>query len=163
MKQGMPTDDIKAKLIPFVADILKNGQYEGRKDLKKTPTNQSYIAFHSFIKDGIIIDNKEIQARIFVGERNDGVYEFVAYSLHHNNGVMDNTNPASFTQVNARGLAGFGTDKTVANNVQKNAYVVNSIFDNIKDGKDGWNIEIISINGAPFDDVFNIDELIVKN
>lgn len=96
-----------------------------------------------------------MEARVFVGERDDGVYEFVVYSLHHDKSNAKNKALDSLTVVNATGLS-----KACNDSVQDDADDVNSIpqdgtvfdgvmFDDIEDGTDGRNIEIISITLNP--------------
>jgi len=74
-------DDIIAELIPYVPMILKGGQYQGKENLYKERKDR-YVAFHQFIHE-VQIDNKAITVGVSVGERTDGQYEYVVYSLNH--------------------------------------------------------------------------------
>jgi len=74
-------DDLMSKLVPHVPDILKTGKYEGKESLYKERADD-YVAFHHFIKE-VEIDSRIVTAGVGVGERVDGQFEYVAYSLNH--------------------------------------------------------------------------------
>jgi len=80
--RGKRSIEIKSKIIPFVPEILKQGKYKGRDELYKQ-RNDAYVAFHAFTKD-ITTDGYVFNVRIYVGERENNRYEFVAYDMKAN-------------------------------------------------------------------------------
>jgi len=81
MLYGRRKKEIKFKTIPHVPEILKQGHYEGKRELYKA-RDDGFIAFHIFTKD-ITIDNQIIASvQIHVGEKTNGRYEFIAYDLN---------------------------------------------------------------------------------
>ena len=135
-------DELRAKLVLHVPNTLKTGDYIGREALKYN-RNDSFIAFHKF-KGTAIIDGQEIEHIVKVGETPSGKYEFIAY---YSRAAMDSIDEKNATfQLCSHLVNGVKDDKTSFNHtVPLNAYDVNATFDDIEDGKDGWNIEIISI------------------
>lgn len=78
MKRGMRNDALKAKIIPFVEEILTSGAYQGRKLLNKSRVDD-LIAFHFFAKS-VQVDDLTVAAGVNVGERADGL---LAWGLGH--------------------------------------------------------------------------------
>lgn len=148
LKLGTKENKIRASLIPFVPETLQNGTYLGKFELTKDRSGKKgkFVAFHNF-GNTVVVDNKEINHVVKVGERENGEFVFIAY---HSRAVMDSTNEketvsAPNTVSNIK--AGRSEAETISMNaiLRKKAYGVNGVFDDIEDGKDGWNIEIISI------------------
>ena len=148
LKLGTKENKIRASLIPFVPETLQNGTYLGKFELAKDRSGKKgkFVAFHNF-GNTVVVDNKEINHVVKVGERENGEFVFIAY---HSRAVMDSTNEketvsAPDTVSNIK--AGRSEAETISMNaiLRKKAYGVNGVFDDIEDGKDGWNIEIISI------------------
>ena len=148
LKLGTKENKIRASLIPFVPETLQNGTYLGKFELAKDRSGKKgkFVAFHNF-GNTVVVDNKEINHVVKVGERENGEFVFIAY---HSRAVMDSANEketvsAPDTVSNIK--AGRSEAETISMNaiLRKKAYGVNGVFDDIEDGKDGWNIEIISI------------------
>lgn len=146
MKRGLPSDEIKCQLIPYVPQILSSGNYDGKRPLTKE-RNDNFIAFHAFSKEVTIVD-KRVLARVTVGERDNGQYIFTAYSLHRAifDSIEKNKNLLQGYQVGSLSLArghAITSDEVTLN-----------LLDDIVNNDDGWNIEILSItdlNGNPID------------
>lgn len=148
LKFGIKNDELRAKSIPFIPNILSQGQYDGKR-LKEKVRKDDYIAFHAFVKE-VNIDDQVVVVRLLVGERENNQYEFVVYSLYPNkNEILDELkNPTMVASENAEIMLGSGGI------VEHCASHVNSnMLDSIVDGKDGWNIEIVSIESAVGSDV----------
>lgn len=150
LKLGTKENKIRAALIPFVPQTLQQGQYLGRFELDnpsaKSQKKGKFVAFHNF-GNTVVIDNKEINHVVKVGERENGEFVFIAY---HSRAVLDSTNgkePVSTPDTVSNIKAGRSEVDTssLASILRQNAYGVNAVFDDIQDGKDGWNIEIVSI------------------
>ncbi len=77
MKRGMKSDVIKAKLVPFVPEILKTGRYDGRTVPHKP--RMDFVAFHFFRKT-LVVNGLTVAAGVNVAERLDGN---LAYGLGH--------------------------------------------------------------------------------
>jgi hypothetical protein len=85
MKRGMKSDELKARLLPSVPDILSSGRYDGRSELHK-PRNDGYVAFHFFEKE-VELDALIVTAGVNVGERNDKALTYTAYGLGYEGGI----------------------------------------------------------------------------
>lgn len=129
------SDEIRAKIIPFVPKTLSSGKYLGREELNKDRTNKKggFIAFHKF-QDITRIENLSITHIVKVGERERGEFEFVAYYSNYersdllHNSVEQSPQSQRTSQISESVLS--------LDNVQLDKDIVND---------DGWNIEIISI------------------
>lgn len=139
LKQNVHIDEIKAKSIPFIPQILMQGDYEGRT-LKNKVRKDDYIAFHAFNKE-IQIDDNNVIVRLLVGERENNQYEFVVYSLYPNKKSMLDAieNPTMVASENAEIM--LGSEHILHDDDDD----VNMMLDDVRDGKSGWNIEIVSI------------------
>lgn len=82
-------DEIKALAIPFIPDILTNGNYDGLWDNNKA-RKDAYIGFHSFSKE-VQIKGKPTFVRVLVGERENNEFELVAYNLYPNKKSSDHS------------------------------------------------------------------------
>lgn len=147
LKLGTKENKIRAALIPFVPQTLQKGEYLGKFNLTKNRVGKkaAFVAFHNF-RNTVVIDNQEIDHVVKVGERENGEFVFVAY---HSRAVFDSTHektpiatPDTVSNIKA-GRSEVAT--SVADILQENVNHVNAVLDDISDGKDGWNIEIISI------------------
>lgn len=138
LKFGVKTDELRAKSIPKIPEILKTGEYEGRSELDKV-RKDSYVAFHSFIKHEVKIDDIKASVRLLVGERANKQLEFVVYSIYPNTMVDSASlkNPGgSYHGKVTKAPSG------LYNSLSKDEDEVN-VFDGM--GHDGWNIEIIKV------------------
>lgn len=138
LKQNVHIDEIKAKSIPFIPQILMQGDYEGRT-LKNKVRKDDYIAFHAFNKE-IQIDDNNVIVRLLVGERENNQYEFVVYSLYPNKKSMLDAieNPTMVASENAEIMLG---SEHILHDDDDDV----NMLDDVRDGKSGWNIEIVSI------------------
>ena len=78
VRNNMATDPLKAKLVPHIADIIKNGKVTPFVEADHSP----FTGFHYFYKR-IHAEDRDILAVVDVGKRNDGMYEYNPYSLNH--------------------------------------------------------------------------------
>lgn len=158
LQLGTKENKIRASLVAFVPQTLQEGNYQGRLPLEnpsqKSKEKGKFVAFHSF-QNTVVIDNKEINHVVKVGERENGEFVFIAY---HSKAAFDQTNWKETYQAPdtvSRIKAGRSEAENVSldNNIMHDAKNVNTVFDDIEDGKEGWNIEIISIRelDAPID------------
>jgi len=132
-------EDLIAKLIPHVPTILKNGQYHGREALYKERKDR-YIAFHHFLYD-IELDNQTITTGVSVGERVDGQYEYVVYSLNHSGNESWKKRKAPEHQVlDLR-------EEPSAINANVDVFRIgNNILDKVNPELEmGWNIRILKV------------------
>lgn len=81
LKRGMKSDALKARLTPFIPEILKSGRYDGKLAPYKARTD-GIVAFHFFEKD-IDLPDVIVTAGVNVAERENGMFEFTAYGLGH--------------------------------------------------------------------------------
>lgn len=81
LKRGMKSDALKARLTPFIPEILKSGRYDGKLAPYKARTD-GVIAFHFFEKT-IDLPDLIVTAGVNVAERENGMFEFTAYGLGH--------------------------------------------------------------------------------
>lgn len=152
---GTKNNDIRAKLVFYVPQTLKNGEYAGKEELKKD-RKDNFVAFHKFI-NSVQIGDEMVKHCVKVGERPTGEFVFVAY---HSRGLYDsiNTKKPVFDSIsnNMVGRSQTGLDDIVldeADDVNDDIIIDDDtpslfdsmMFDDIADDTDGWNIQIISI------------------
>jgi len=132
-------NDIVAKLIPHVPDILRNGKHQGRETLYKERKDR-YVAFHHFIHE-IQLDDQAITTGVSVGERADGQYEYVVYSLNHSHNESWKKRKAPEHQVlDLRG------EPSVANQPVSAEKIQHPILDKVKPETEiAWNIRILKV------------------
>ncbi|MDR3578380.1 MAG: JAB domain-containing protein [Oryzomonas sp.] len=63
---GLKTNLIKARLMPAIPDIIKNGEYHGREDIYKK-RKDDVVAFHFFTGD-VLLDGKRVTTGVIVAE-----------------------------------------------------------------------------------------------
>lgn len=165
LKQGIHKDELKAKAIPFIPQILSQGKYEQDRDKYKERTDV-YVAFHAFFKE-VQIDDELVGVRLLVGERENNEYEFVVYNAYPNAQMDALKNPNLSDTGNARAVLGFDNilldEADDVNDEYDDVEFDDStaslfdglmlddlgldgvLFDDIEDDTDGWNIQIISI------------------
>lgn len=66
LKRGLPTDLDKARLIPAIPEIIRNGEYTGRFPIDK-PRKDDIVAFHHF-QGPVKLGDKIVQAGVSVAE-----------------------------------------------------------------------------------------------
>lgn len=152
---GTKNNDIRAKLVFYVPQTLKNGEYAGKEELKKD-RKDNFVAFHKFI-NSVQIGDEMVKHCVKVGERPTGEFVFVAY---HSRGLYDSINtkkPVLDSISNNRaGRSQTGLDDIVldeAGDVNDDIIIDDDtpslfdsmMFDDIADDTNGWNIQIISI------------------
>lgn len=82
MKRGMKSDELKAKLVSLVPEILSTGTYNGRTELNKNRSDQ-FVAFHFFEKEMVFDGGILVTAGVNVGERPNGEFVYTVYGIGH--------------------------------------------------------------------------------
>jgi len=157
IQYGAKGDDIKSALIPQVPVILKSGEYKGKSELYKNREDR-YVAFHYFQKS-LIIGNKEITADVSVGERDDGQFQYTAYSLSHS-GRKEWAKKEALRTPRIPGREGFTTDsvnqllqtpkfvsgKEDCGDDSASGEIETQTLDAVNnEDDDGWNIRILKV------------------
>lgn len=104
---------------------------------------------------------------LFVFDENGNEIDDLPEIAYHSRAVFDGVNekehistPNTVSNIKV-GRSEVDTN-SLASILRQNAYDVNTVFDDISDGQDGWNIEIISIREIG-DDSNELDDLIENN
>jgi len=158
IQYGAKDDNIKAELIPQVPVILKSGEYKGKSELYRNREDR-YVAFHDFQKS-LVVGDKEVTANVSVGERDDGQFQYTAYSLNHSGRKGWTKKEALRTPELLTGREGFTTDSADhllrapgyepgredcgAGNVSDEIEAQTLDAVNAEDGG-GWNIRILKV------------------
>lgn len=170
---GVKNNDIRAKLVMFVPQTLQHGKYLGKQALMKV-RDDNFVAFHEF-ESVAQIDDNDVRHIVKVGERENGEFVFVAYhSRGAFDGIGVNKEKPVLDTVsnNKAGRSRTGFDNIVLDEADdvnddisdddidnddeisqqdNNLFGFDGLsfnhlaFDSIADGKEGWNIEIVSI------------------
>ena len=94
-------NDLKAKVVPYVFDVLTFGEFIEREDLSHE-RKDDFIAFHVYRK-WCEVEGKQVYSEAHAGERENGVIELVVYNqklaIKKNEGSLGTLKPLNNDQV----------------------------------------------------------------
>ena len=94
-------NDLKAKVVPYVFDVLTFGEFIEREDLSHE-RKDDFIAFHVYRK-WCEVEGKQVYLEAHAGERENGVIELVVYNqklaIKKNEGSLGTLKPLNNDQV----------------------------------------------------------------